>query len=106
MASMIDMYANQSIGWRRRTGSKDNGTPIYAPPRPDPPETIKTNVDFSRRLIRDAKGEQVVSEACILTSAKINEGDLLEIYGREWVVLKCNPITGLIGEELHREAYL
>ncbi len=103
---MISTYANQSIGWRRRTGIKDNGTPIYDPAPPAPPDTIKASVDFSRRLIRNAKGEEVVSEACVMTKAKVNEGDKLEIFGREWAVLKCNPIPDLFGNELHREVYL
>ncbi len=106
MFRLLNTYANIDIGWRKRTGNKDNGTPIYDPPRPDPPVTFKANVDFTRRLIRDAKGEQIISETCVMTTEKVNEGDVLEIFGREWVVLKCTPILGLVGGELHREVYL
>lgn len=100
------MYANMSIGWRRWTGTKDNGTPIYTPAPPDPPETIKGNLSYKRRLIRNEKGEEVVSEACVMTKAAINAGDKLEIFGREWVVQMCHPIIGLFDKELHREVYL
>lgn len=103
---MFEVYQNQDIGWRQRIDIKDNGTPIYDPPSPEEPKSIKANVKFTRRLIRNAQGEQVISEALVISSEKINDGDILEIFGREWPVQKCTPITGLTGNELHREVYL
>lgn len=103
---MLELYANQEFGWRHRTGTKDNGTAIFNPARPAAPLTVKGRIDYKRRLIRNEKGEQVVSEARVLTMSAVDVGDIVVIGGREWPVLKAGPEFGLLGEELHREVFL
>lgn len=106
MSSLIDVYTNQKIGWRKRVGTNGDGTPSYDPPKPAPPTIINTQVTYTRRLIRNAKGEEVVSEGYLITSEPVIEGDMLIIDDREWTALSAPIIRGLLGEELHREVYL
>lgn len=103
---MIELYTNQRIGWRKRTGIKDNGAGIYEPARPADPAIIMGRFEYSRRLILNEKGEKVISEAFVMTAAPVTTGDLLIWEGREWPVQRVKPITGLMGQELHREVYL
>jgi hypothetical protein len=103
---LLELYAHETIGWRRRINTKDNGTPVFEPARPAAPEAIKASVDHTRRLIRNEKGEQVVSEGCVLTAKRVNEGDVLAIDGREWTVQKTTPAKDMFGNVLHYEAYL
>lgn len=101
---LLEMYANEKIGWRRRTGTNDRGTTSFDPPRTDPPALIGAQVNMSRRLIRNAKGEKMVSEGYVLTSETVNEGDMIIIGGREWPVLAVPPQKGLLGDVIYREA--
>ena len=103
---MVEIYENQDIGFRRRADVKDNGTVIFEPARHLPYAVIRGNVTYSRRLIRNAKGEEVISEGYVLTSSEVKEGDLLYIDGREWMVQKSHAEKGLMGETLHWEASL
>ena len=106
MSSLADTYANQPIGWRRCVDYKDNGAAIYDPPRDEAPDIIYAQATYTRRLIRNAKGDEVISEGYLITSTPVNEGDMLIIDDREWTVQAAEPIRGLFGEELHREVYL
>lgn len=99
---MVSIYAAHDIGFRKRTGIKDNGTPIFEPVRSLPHATIKGRFEYSRRLIRDANGEQVISEAYIMTEHQVELGDLIVWDRREWPALSVTNITGVLGNELYR----
>ena len=103
---MIELYANQVIGWRMRTGIKDNGAPIYDPAPPASPAMIRGLVETRRRLVRNEKGEQVLSDTLAVIKEPVNEGDALVWQGREWPVLAVKIVYGLTGAELHREVSL
>jgi len=92
---------NTYIDWKHRTGNKDNGAPIF-----DAAKQIASRVEFKRRLIRNEKGEQVVSEATIFTAVRVDTGDTLTIDGRDWVVISSYPHSGLSGMLLYYEVAL
>ena len=98
---MLDFYTNQTIPWRKKTGVRDNGAPLFAPA-----SDIRGRFEYSRRLIIDAKGERVVSEARAYTKAPVAPGDTLTWDGREWIILAVRTEYGLSGVEMHREARL
>lgn len=98
---MLSDYANQSITWKRRTGQDDRGTPRY-----EEPAVIRGRFQHKRRMIRNANGEEVVSEAFVMTEAHVRTGDILGWDGRDWPVVSVSTVPGLMGEELHREVYL
>lgn len=103
---MIDGYAGSRAGWRWRVGINREGTPIYEPAPPEEPEEIRARVEYGRRLVRDADGEETLSETVCLTSAPVEPGDLIIYGGREWPVLAVQMVFGLGGGELHRECRL
>lgn len=98
---MLDLYANQEIPWKKRLGVKDNGMSLFAPA-----VTVKGKFEYKRKLIRNDKGERVVSEAFVMTAAPVTIGDALHWDDRDWTVLKVSIIYDLMGAELHREVNL
>jgi hypothetical protein len=96
----------QDVGWRLRVDASDTGTPVFSPAAPNDPTMIKGRVEDSHRLVRDAQGEQVISQMYVMTAAPVDLGDIIVWQGREWPVLTVDVITGVMGEELHREVYL
>jgi hypothetical protein len=51
---------------------------------------VKCRIEYKTRLIRNMKGEQVISYAHVffLTSANIDHNDRLYFDGREWSILR------------------
>lgn len=94
---MIGDYCNQSVTWRHVTSRDEFNDPNYA----DQP--IKVRWEAKRRLVRNAQGDQVVSEARVYTQAAVEPGDVLVYAGREWPVIAVGHATGLDGTELFRE---
>jgi len=95
---VIGDYCNQSVTWRHVTSRDEFSDPSYAADQP-----IKVRWEAKRRLVRDGKGDQVVSEARVFTDAAVEPGDVLVYGGREWPVIAVGQATGLDGSELFRE---
>lgn len=79
---------------------------IFEPARADPPAIILGMVVHKRRLIRNAKGEEVISEGYVLTAETVREGDLIIIDEREWAVQASHPEKDQFGKVLYWEASL
>lgn len=103
---MIEQYCTQSIGWRQRVEVKNDGEAVHDPAPPADPFIIKGRFEYTRKLILNEKGEQITSEALVLTTAKVNTGDILVWDDREWIVYTVKPVYGLLGKESHREVRL
>ncbi len=103
---MIDAYCGTRAGWRRRVGPSDEGVPIYEPAPPGKPETIWIKLTLGGRLVRDAQGEELLSETVFLTESPVEPGDIVELRGREWPVPAVQLVLALDGGELHRECRL
>lgn len=99
--SIISLYTNQTVALRRYSGIKDNGQPIF-----EPEVLIKGRFEEKRSFVRNAKGQEVVSEAFIITSEKLSEGDVLVYAGREWTILRVATPVGLDGKITHYEGWL
>ena len=94
---MIQDYLNQIATWKRVTGQN-----MYGEPKTEEKE-IKVRWEGKRRLVRDNKGREVVSEARVFCVEPVKPGDLLEYAGREWPVIAVSTVPGLDGSESHRE---
>lgn len=77
----------------------DYGKPIFAAD-----VRIPARLEYKRRAIMNAKGEEVISEHLVITSAKIAVGDVIVIDGRDCPVISINPQYGLGGRVMHYEA--
>jgi hypothetical protein len=95
---MIGAYLNQTVLWKRRMGVNRHAEPIFSEP-------ISINVRFEgkRRMVRDAKGQDVVSEALVFCREDVQPGDVLVYEGREWTVITVSPVPDLSGRISHRE---
>ena len=94
---MIQDYLNQIATWKRVTGQN-----MYGEPKTEEKE-IKVRWEGKRRLVRDNKGREVVSEARVFCVEPVKPGDILEHGGREWPVIAVSTVPGLDGSESHRE---
>jgi len=99
--SVIALYTNQTVSLYRCSGIKDNGQPLL-----EPKVKIRTRFEEKRSLVRNAKGEEVISEAFVMTAEKISEGDILEYGGKRWTVLRVSAPVGLDGKITHYEGWL
>lgn len=98
---MFETYANQTLVWKHRQGVRDDGMTLYADEKP-----IRARAEYHRTLVRDKNGDQVVSEALVMTKAGVTPGDVIVWDGREWPVQTVAVQYGLMGEEMHREVRL
>ena len=96
---MITGYLNQIARWKKMVS--EGGYP----PQPQEPGTeIKVRWEAKRRLVRDAQGQEVVSEARVFCLADIQPGDVLEHGDRDWPVIAVSEAVGLDGKVWFREA--
>ncbi len=95
---MISGYLNQTATWKHLVSSDGY------PPQPDVGTAIKVRWEARRRLVRNAQGQEVVSEARVYCTEAIQPGDVLAFGGRDWPVLTVSEAPGLDGRVLYREA--
>ena len=101
---MINDYLAQNIWRKPKTGVDENGQPIFGAP-----EQSKGRWLEKRRLVRDAQGEQVISEvtANLPADAAAAAGDQLSADGVEYLTVIAVSISrGLGGEAALKRAYL
>jgi len=101
---MIDGYLAQTVWRKPKTGADENGQPTFGAA-----EQSKGRWLEKRRLVRNAEGEQVVSEVtCTLAAdAAVAVGDQLSADGVEYLtVIAVSVSRDLGGEAALRRAYL
>ena len=104
--SAFDYLMQDDIQIRRLKGTNSSGTKTYDPPRGQDPGVITGRMEFQRKTITKADGQEYVSEAVLRTSSPIFTGDLVTYGGREWAVQAVSDKLGLFGGVDHREARL
>lgn len=91
---MIEDYLSQRMTVRRRTGISFNGDPIFAETR-----NVPCRWEQSRRMVRNAQGEEVVSESLVHTTVTVATGDeLVDVSGRAWPVVSTATHVDLDGD--------
>jgi hypothetical protein len=101
---MIRTYLAQAVYWRARTGSDENGQPVFAAA-----VTVKGRWVGKRRLVRAQNGEQMTSEATVIlpASAEVAPGDHLSQDGTTYVeIITVSAPPGLGGRVAQRLAYV
>lgn len=98
--SIISGYLTQTAKWRKMV-SQDG-----YPPQPGPPTEIKCRWEDRRRLVRNAQGQEVVSEARAWCRERIEPGDVLEFGGRSWSVLTVGMVPSLDGKGTFYEVFV
>ena len=97
-------FLNQDAIWLKHTGTSDYGEPTFSE------IAIKVRWEGSRRLVRNEKGEEVVSEARVfaldpITKTKQRQ-DRLKIDGEEFPIISVATHPDRRGRIHHREVRL
>ena len=77
------LYLNQDVTWNAKTGQTGYAKPIYES------SSIKARKEKKRRMVRNAEGEEVISETTVFTQSNIGLEDQIDgeqvINVSEWV---------------------
>ncbi len=101
---VISSYLNQAIWRKPRSGVDGYGQPAFGTP-------VQTKGRWleKRRLVRNATGEQVISEVTVTLGARdaVAVGDQLSVDGSTYLtVIALSVSRGLGGEATLKRAYL
>lgn len=99
--SMLDGYDNQTVQLRRYLKSDAYGKPVYSDPEP-----IPCRLQYDRKLVRNDKGETVVSEAGLYTVVEVGALDAITIDGRDVRAVSISRKVDLDGRYDHTEVRL
>jgi hypothetical protein len=95
---MIDLYLNQRATLKKRTGVDDYNDTVFAADK-----IIKCRVDYTSRMVRNAQGQQFLSESTVITKDAVAVGDSLVVNGVEYPVLSVSQQADLNGVVLFYE---
>ncbi len=96
--SLAAAYMHQAAVWKRMVSADGY------PPQPEEPGTpIKVRWEAKRRLVRNAQGQEVVSEARVFLVEYVRPGDVLNYGGRDWPIIAVGEVPDLGGAVSHRE---
>lgn len=94
---MIGDYLNQTATLKTVTGYNGYEEPTMTS------STIAVRWEAKRCLVRNAQGQNVVSEARVFTEAVVNPGDRLTYGGRDWITIAVSEVPDLDGVVRFRE---
>lgn len=95
---MIEDYLKQTATWKKIVSVGG-----YPPTPQEPGTSIKARWEEKRRLVRNAKGQEVVSEARAFCLEAVQPGDVLNYNGRDWIVIAVSEAVDLGGTIRYRE---
>lgn len=94
-------YASTVLTWRQYSGRQVDGTPNYRDSQ------ILVVWDEKDRLVRNAKGEEIVAGGRAMTTAAVRAGDaLVDELGRTWRVVDLTIHRDWLGTERWREVFV
>ena len=97
---MINLYTNQNITLKSKSSVNEYNESTYVT------STIKARFEYSRKLIRNSQGEEVISEAILYTKTPINLDDVIIYDSRNWNVIGVSSPVDLFGNISHYEVRL
>lgn len=101
MALTLNLYLNESIVRKPKTGTNFNGKPNLGEP-----QTILARTYRKNEIIKDNTGKEVVSNTRLYTKSEVKVGDYITIDGRDIEVIAVAPQNDLGGTELYRKVFL
>lgn len=99
--SMISDKMNATALYKHRQGYDDTGSPLY-----DEPASISCRIEDDRRVVKDSKGNEVVSERVLYTEQEIGPNDAIVLDGKDISVIRVAKKDSLYGGYDHTEARL
>lgn len=93
MKIMIDIYMTDTATVTKASGVDQWGTPLNPVSSP-----MTCRFEWGTRLIRNEKGEQVVSRARVLTKESIGHNDTITFGGEDYVILSIAQEKDFYGQ--------
>lgn len=97
---LIDDYLNQTLILKKKTGTNKYKECTYSN------QSIKGRFEYKRKLVLNALGDKIVSEARIFSKILLNTDDMIEYDNRKWKVIITEHCVGLEGKISHYQTYL
>jgi hypothetical protein len=97
---MIDLYCNQNITLKSKASVNEYNESTYTT------STIKGRFEYNRKLVRNAQGEQVISEAMLYSITAIKLDDVITYDSIDWNVISVANVVDLGGAISHYEVRL
>jgi hypothetical protein len=97
---MISNYTNQAVTHKAKSSVNEYNETTYTS------SSIKARFQYKRQLVRDKKGEQVISEAEIYTETAINVDDVITFDSRDWTIRNVLNMYDLDGSILYYKGVL
>lgn len=77
---MLIDYCNQTLTRKIISSRDENNDITYTT------STIQARFEYNKRLFRNEKGEELMSNAIIYSTTEINDGDVITYDSEDWVV--------------------
>jgi len=96
---MVKEYLRQSAILLKKTGQNEFGESLFSS------SAINVRWENRTKVIRDSKGQEVVSEARFFCLEEVRPGDKIEFSGRKWEIVSVAESVDLNGATMYRVAY-
>lgn len=97
---MITTYLNQTVTLKIKGVVNEYNEATYTS------TSIKARFEYNRKMVRNAKGETVTSEATCFSKVQIKPDDTIVYDGVDWVVIGVADIRDINGIVTHYEAVM
>lgn len=97
---MITDYLNQTATWKTVSSVNEYNEPTFTS------TTITCRMEYKRQMVRDAEGQEVVSEATLYTLSAVLPGDIITYSARDWSVITVADEAQLDGSVMFRAVYM
>lgn len=97
---MIEFYMNQNIALKSKTSVNDYNESFYDE------SIIKGRFEYSRKLVKNIQGDEVISEAILYTKTNVKTDDVITYDEKDWNVMNSKPQIDLFGNIIFYEVRL
>lgn len=95
-AARLSLRLKQTVSWKSKTGQDKMNEPTYDT------TSISARKEAMRKMVRDLRGEEVVSNSLIITQSAVQEEDMID--GEK--VISVEPMVDGEGNIIGYEVYV
>ena len=88
---MLSAYCNQTITLKTKTSIDAYNQATYTT------SSVKARFEYKRKVVRNKKGEEVVSEARAYTKTAVKPDDVITFDSVDWTVIAVSNMTDING---------
>lgn len=105
---MMKSYLNQTATWKKVITDAVTGEIVrdrYGQPTFEEGISIPVRWEGKMRLVKNAKGQEVVSEARVFCDVAISPEDIITYGGRDYSIINFTVLPSFTGTSVYREVY-